>query len=215
MARTSGPGSRGRDYGCAFIYALCDPRTGRVRYIGKARDPVYRWQQHRRGENCRGVRTHRASWLDSLRRDGLAPVLRILAVVTIEEWRAAECAWIAHAKALGHDLVNGTEGGDGLPDGFGVGRRNGPPERITVLKSALSREIRWARGEGAFPPDALWAASFVPYATAARRLLDLVRIRDGKYVLRSGVDQATYKAARKRLHHLHAEHAFHESRMRA
>ena len=32
--------------GWTFIYALCDPRTGRVRYVGKADRPHARLREH-------------------------------------------------------------------------------------------------------------------------------------------------------------------------
>lgn len=93
-----------------FIYALLDPRTGEIRYVGKADNPEKRLLDHLR--QCNYGETHRARWLRSLIVDGLRPLLEVIDEVADTEWEAAECAYIAFYKECGHPLVNATPGGE-------------------------------------------------------------------------------------------------------
>lgn len=92
-----------------FIYALADPRTGRVRYVGKANDPEQRLAQHRHGDGRNG---HKNNWIRQLRRAGLCPVLHILQECA-DDWADRERYWIAYHRAAGEPLTNLTEGGEG------------------------------------------------------------------------------------------------------
>lgn len=94
------------------IYALVDPRSLDVRYIGKSIRPVERAANHR---NTSEKGCHRANWLRELRSLGFRPVLVILE--WLDEgacWRSTERAWISRARALGWPLTNNTNGGDGV-----------------------------------------------------------------------------------------------------
>lgn len=95
-----------------YIYALVDPRTDAVRYIGKSIRPKERLANHL-NERSNSWRNH---WLRKMRADGVRPVLRILEVVESDDWQTAERRWIAHGRALGWRLTNCTSGGDGVPD---------------------------------------------------------------------------------------------------
>lgn len=181
-----GIGTRGKDYGAIFIYALTDPRDGRVRYVGKARDPAYRLRQHELGSEC--AEHHRGRWLALLRRSGLRPGMIVLEAVGATEWREAEARWILQLRAKGCDLVNGTNGGDGLPDGYlrsGIGR-------LGKEKVRLSNQITVARRS----PDREWACSFLPYAMAIRGLLEALVLVDDKPRILDGFDPGLFRAAR-------------------
>lgn len=91
------------------IYGLTDPRTGDVRYIGKSDDPSHRLRSHLADKS----RCHRVHWLNSLRELGIRPGIVILEVIA-DDWQEAERRWIAQYRADGFDLVNDTDGGDGL-----------------------------------------------------------------------------------------------------
>lgn len=96
-----------------FIYALTDPDTGEIRYIGKSINPWRRANYHMQEKS----HCHRVYWLQSLRRQGKKP-----GVVIIEEirgawpWQESERFWIRYALAHGVRLVNNTSGGDGVND---------------------------------------------------------------------------------------------------
>lgn len=95
------------------IYALADPRTGEVRYVGKAVDPVRRLQQHLTRFQLTTYRSQKNSWLLSLLDAGVTPTLHVLELVDHQDANAAEIRWIAKAIEMGGRLTNGTAGGDG------------------------------------------------------------------------------------------------------
>ena len=99
----------------AVIYALCDPGTEEVRYIGNTASPTTRLRSHlaeaRTGHPC-----HRCWWLRSL---GEPPTFRSLAVLPPDSGQEMEIRTIALFRSLGYRLTNGTDGGIG-----GAGRRH-------------------------------------------------------------------------------------------
>lgn len=94
-----------------YIYALIDPCDGEIRYVGKSIRPRQRLQNH-----CNEpAGTWRTNWLQSLKRRGRRPQLRILQVLDRDDdWQQAERRWIADLKAEGVRLTNCTAGGDGV-----------------------------------------------------------------------------------------------------
>ncbi len=93
------------------IYALIDPRTNCVRYIGWAYKPRKRLADHI--YKARKEKTHKANWLNQLASLGLTPVLAELEHGT-GDWSEAERRWISHYAAQGADLCNATAGGEGI-----------------------------------------------------------------------------------------------------
>lgn len=92
------------------IYALCDPETNQVRYVGKAKNIPKRLTAHR---NEKGT-TKKCRWLASLFNRNLEPKIRELEQVSEDYWQEAEIKWIAHFREAGCDLCNHTSGGEGL-----------------------------------------------------------------------------------------------------
>jgi len=95
-----------------FIYALKEPETGEIRYVGKSNDPKKRLEDHM---SCQGNH-HRACWVKNLKHRGLRPILEVIDEIPLEYWRQLEVAYISFYREQGCDLVNGTLGGDGLQD---------------------------------------------------------------------------------------------------
>lgn len=96
-----------------YIYALIDPRTTEVRYIGKSIRPRERLANHCNEQGS----SWRNRWLRQLVSLGLRPELAICETLPDDgDWIAAERKWIAQAKAWGWPLTNCTSGGDGAPD---------------------------------------------------------------------------------------------------
>lgn len=92
-----------------FIYALVDPNTQQIRYIGKSDNPRRRMQDHMDDKR----KTHRASWLKSLRDKGQKPILMIIEEVPFDIWQERERYWIAFYREQGLDLTNMADGGEG------------------------------------------------------------------------------------------------------
>lgn len=88
----------------AAIYGLYDLH-GRLRYIGKANDPVARIRSHMRDSKRRKTPLY-----DWIRKHG-EPVMRVLEDNCCD-WREAERRLIAEAKARGERLLNLAAGGD-------------------------------------------------------------------------------------------------------
>lgn len=99
----------------AVIYALVDPRCGSIRYIGKTEIPSVRMRLHL-WESTRND-TRKSLWIRGLLSVGLRPEFRELEWVPIDgDWGAAEKKHIAIEKGRGADLLNGTSGGQGVPN---------------------------------------------------------------------------------------------------
>lgn len=98
-----------------YIYALRDPDTNLIRYIGKADNPKIRLRAHM----CEKKEpyTRRSRWIASLKERGLRPLVEVLHSIPVFGWKDAERLQIRLARMDGLDLVNGTDGGDGFGSG--------------------------------------------------------------------------------------------------
>lgn len=86
-----------------YIYALDDPRTNEVRYIGRTSAPERRLSQHMSEKKNQRKR----QWIDELKGHGLRPIMRILETVdTQEKGEWAESEYIAQYNKAGADLFN-------------------------------------------------------------------------------------------------------------
>lgn len=98
------------------IYALCDPETREIRYIGKtSRTLKQRLRQHLRdaeeGDKSR-CSSYRLRWLRSL---GAQPVIVSLLITSESFGIEMERATIKRFRELGYRLTNTTAGGEGNP----------------------------------------------------------------------------------------------------
>lgn len=93
----------------AYIYALVDPRTLQIRYVGKANDVNKRLQRHYSDAKTRNTPVY--TWLRKLAREGLRPILTTLAVCE-HGWQEMERTIIAKMRAAGAKLLNLADGGD-------------------------------------------------------------------------------------------------------
>jgi len=92
------------------IYALADPRTGEVRYVGVANDANVRLVRHVKGRNGS---THCARWIKQLVDESLLPEVTVLETCEGDEWIEAERRWIADYRKEGARLTNHADGGQG------------------------------------------------------------------------------------------------------
>ena len=83
------------------IYALRDPRTQEVRYIGKTIHSVSGRLRKHIGLARNGHRDHKYNWMRQLLVLGLEPVLDILELVSPDaDWEESEMWWIAEGHRL-------------------------------------------------------------------------------------------------------------------
>lgn len=89
-----------------YIYILLDPRTGAVRYVGKANTPSKRLSAHLYTKD----EYHRSPWIARLRALGLKPTMVVVERVTQWNWHVRERYWIKHYRAQGAKLLNASGG---------------------------------------------------------------------------------------------------------
>jgi len=134
----------------SYIYALCDPRSGGIRYIGKSNNPAQRYKQHM-AEMRRDYPLYR--WIAKLRKEKVSPVMRILCECTQEDWAEHEIMAIDAAKAEGAVLLNVAVGGVQPSCPLEVRQSNGrsnakkrvntaDKKRIYEIKRALSQLLK-------------------------------------------------------------------------
>lgn len=128
------------------IYGLYDARDFElIRYVGKANDPEYRLMRHiRAAQHIPVINKCLSNWICSLLDEGLKPSMRVLQVVSTDNWENAERDWIAKYRELNLNLLNVSDGGN-APSDFSqkvIGRR---PE-IKAQRSTIMRKL-WADPE--------------------------------------------------------------------
>jgi hypothetical protein len=94
-----------------YIYTLSCPVSGLVRYVGKTTVPNHRYARHCRTDL--NETSKKVSWVISLSKKGLKPVMNIIDEVPFCDWKFWEKHYIKMFKACGAKLVNSTDGGDG------------------------------------------------------------------------------------------------------
>lgn len=84
---------------------------GTVRNVGVTKKSENVRLQEHLSEARRGVKNHRCNWLRSLRQP---PIVEVIEWVRPEDRNEREKYWIALFRDYGHQLVNNTDGGDGV-----------------------------------------------------------------------------------------------------
>ena len=116
-----------------FIYALCDPDTEEVRYIGKSNSTRRRYSDHI--NECRTNRkSHKISWIKSLLSKNKKPLMKILDEVPENDWKLWEIHYIELYRSKGASLTNLTKGGQG---GSGYKHTEECKQRMSKSKKGL------------------------------------------------------------------------------
>lgn len=142
------------DDSIVFIYGLVDPKTGYIRYVGKAADVPARYKAHFSKVEL-SANTKKVNWIKSLLAQQLKPTIAILERVPEEDWKEAECRWIEFFRSQAEypELTNGTSGGDGIDKGTkfseetrrkmsqsGRGRKH-TPESLTKMSASQKARV--------------------------------------------------------------------------
>jgi GIY-YIG catalytic domain/NUMOD3 motif len=120
--------------GLAYIYALSDPRTKEIRYVGKTFDLKQRLWQHQHDVK-KGLNTKKTGWIKSLLKDGYWPTIEELESFPeneFEQWQEAERFWIETLRFYGFRLTNMDSGG-------GSGRRASIETRLKIGEHSKRR----------------------------------------------------------------------------
>jgi hypothetical protein len=114
------------------IYALIDPRTEQVRYVGATVNLSRRVGEHlyRRNES------HCSRWIHALKDAGLRPCVWVLAVIE-GDWASIERHWIDLWRGLG-DLTNIMDGGQGASAGV--------PKSLSTRRKMSEAATKWQTG---------------------------------------------------------------------
>lgn len=131
------------------IYALIDPRTQKIRYVGwTSRAFDLRLSRHKteaQRKTSQGkwlYQHHRANWLRSLLNAGVwPPGHQTLETGTGLAWTQAEQRWIQELRQQGVDLVNGTDGGEGTPGHTCTPRKWTSEERMAARQRAKEQNL--------------------------------------------------------------------------
>lgn len=99
-----------------FIYALIDPNTNQIRYIGKTYNIKKRLTNHLLPSQL-VKNTRKNNWLKKLLKSKQFPILKILCKCKLKNVNKLEKKYITYYQNLGYNLTNGTKGGDGWPIG--------------------------------------------------------------------------------------------------
>jgi group I intron endonuclease len=116
-----------------YIYALIDPVTLEIRYIGKTNNLIVRLNKHLK-ESKKNPKTHKQCWLNTLLLKNLKPLLKILEECINDEWQEREKYWIS----LYDNLTNLTEGGDNPPSHKGLKRKEN--HKKALLNANLGKQ---------------------------------------------------------------------------
>lgn len=126
-----------------FIYTLSDPESSEVRYVGWTTNLKARLRWHISDAATRSGRQHKRHWIRSILSRNLKPLMDVVEDGVGDGWQPIEKKWIAHYRASGCDLVNATDGGEGVV-GFVVSEETRKRQSIsrTGKKCNLSPEGR-------------------------------------------------------------------------
>lgn len=128
-----------------LVYALVDPRSKSIRYIGQSSRGIGRAWEHGSRNRLKYENNRKSNWIRQLLRLSLMYRVSILQRLsedsTIEELNEAEIRWIAVGREHGWPLTNSTTGGKGAR-GFKMSAEECEKRRLRMLGSKLSPETR-------------------------------------------------------------------------
>lgn len=117
-----------------YIYALKDPDTKEVRYIGETCNMAHRYAGHLGKSDG----TDKCKWIQCLKSNGKLPVMDVVEVTTRDKKREREEYWIAYFKGAGFSLLNSENWGGGR-EGAGRPTKYGEPVKRIMSQVPQSK----------------------------------------------------------------------------
>lgn len=138
-----------------LIYALIDPNTKEIRYIGQTNNIRKRLSQHYTPSEFKN-NTHKVNWLKSLVKNNKKAEYSILENnISNSNINEAEIFWIAYFKFIGANLVNESVGGEGSMRGkfgknhprFGVPHSEKHKINMSIKMSGIGNPMYGVNGD--------------------------------------------------------------------
>jgi hypothetical protein len=115
------------------IYALIDPTTKEIRYVGKTIQKIeYRLSSHIAEAKRNKSKSYKNSWIISLLNQGLQPEIKLIAE-TLDNWVELEQYWINYYPNLTNHSIGGEAGGLGV-----VQSKETVEKRIKSIKEGIA-----------------------------------------------------------------------------
>lgn len=96
--------------GLVRIYALSDPITGEVRYIGKTVKHIETRLSEHLSKSIKNPTNYKDSWVISLNNKGLKPLISVVEMCEKDCWEEREKYWIDYYRKISR-LTNISDGG--------------------------------------------------------------------------------------------------------
>jgi len=125
-----------------FFYALIDPRTEKIRYIGRTNNIKYRFTKHiYYAKKNTFPNSHKDNWIRILLSEGLKPKMKVIDEIINEGdlYITREIELIAKYKNEGCDLTNMDKGGTGWEFGNQIAKGNHHTEEHKKYMSELHK----------------------------------------------------------------------------
>lgn len=87
-----------------FIYIFICPIDGVPKYVGKSNNPEKRLKDHCLDFRCMDL--DKATWIRTLKKQKLRPILVVIDEVDSYEWKERELWWCNYFKSYGYKLFN-------------------------------------------------------------------------------------------------------------
>lgn len=109
------------------IYALSDPESHEIRYVGKTvKNIKVRFSEHI-SKSLKNPTSYKDYWIKSLDEKGLRPLITLIETCEKDIWEIREKYWISHYRSFSR-LTNISDGGD---DYVRYGLENGRAKHTT------------------------------------------------------------------------------------